>query len=289
MMNNSKRCVLLLGHTGKMGNAILRAFSDYEVIGKSSKDFDARDFNSVRELVSEVKPDILINCVAKLGMTINEKEPMDSFLLNTLYPKLLAELSNEFNFLLIHFSTDAMIEDSDTFITESSNHNIINIYGLTKYGGDCFIKSIAKRYYIIRISLLFGEVTKPFDKCIQYVEGIFSRISNGEKKFKITDDMIFSPTYSFDVAMKVKEIIERNLEYGLYVVANEGSVTLYDFTEYLFSRLYNDLTFEKVSCGEVYEVNNRNIRHPMKSEKIGVMRNWKEAVDAYCNNMRNKI
>jgi dTDP-4-dehydrorhamnose reductase len=282
--------VLVLGHTGKMGHAIMNAFKEkYTLVGFNSKDFDAKDFNQVREVIEEHKPNIVINCIAKLGMTITEKDPVNSFILNTLYPRELALLSNEFNFLLIHFSTDAIVENSDTYITESSKQNLINIYGFTKHGADCFIKCISKRYYIIRISLLFGEVTKPFGENIQYVEGIFDRIQRGEKKFQITDEMIFSPTYSLDVARKIKWIIEQNLEYGLYIVANEGCVTLYDFTVYLFNQLYKDLIFERVSSNQVYEVSNRNIRHPMKSEKIGNMRDWKEAVDEYCNNMKGSL
>ena len=88
--------VLLLGYSGKMGTAIGEAFKGYEIIGLNSKDFDARDFNQVREIVAREKPDVLINCVAKLGMHPCEQNPMDALTINSFYPRLLAELSNEF-------------------------------------------------------------------------------------------------------------------------------------------------------------------------------------------------
>src|SRR3989338_6780074 len=155
--------VLLLGSTGKMGLAISEVFSDgYLCEGKNSKDFDASDFAQVRHLIESSKPDIVINTVTLLGIDLCEQEAQKAFRLNTLYPKFLAELSKEYNFLLIHFSTDAVFNDNKKdYYVESDAPCPLHVYGVTKYGGDCFVQAIAERYYIARVSMLFGAATKP--------------------------------------------------------------------------------------------------------------------------------
>ena len=97
-----------------MGLAINEIFSeDYILNGKNSQDFDASSFDQVTELIKSSEPDIVINTVAFLGIDPCEKSPEKALQLNALYPKLLAELSNKFGFLLIHFSTDAVFCDRE--------------------------------------------------------------------------------------------------------------------------------------------------------------------------------
>ena len=125
-----------------MGVALTKVLSgDYEVVGKNSHDFDASQFDSVEKLIEELNPDIVINTVAFLGIDPCEQEPEKAFLLNTLYPKILAELSVKRNFLLVHFSTDAVFGNNEkgAFYTEEDSPCPLNLYGVTKYGGGCMV------------------------------------------------------------------------------------------------------------------------------------------------------
>ena len=198
--------ILLLGATGKMGLALEEALKkDYLLICKNSQDFEAENFAQVQALIKEVNPDILINTVALLGIDPCESQPEKAFCLNTLYPKVLAEAAKEMGFLLAHFSTDAVFSDKkEGFCTEEESPRPVNIYGLTKFGGDCFIQAIAPKFYIIRISVLFGQANKNG----HFVEKMLQRIKEGQKLLRISDDIILSPTYSGDVAVEVKRIIE---------------------------------------------------------------------------------
>ena len=94
--------ILLLGCSGKMGVAVEDVFKNsYSVFGKNTRDFDAQNFEQVRELIYNTLPDIVLNTVAFRGIDPCEKEPEKAFRLNTLYPKWLAELSQEKGFLLV--------------------------------------------------------------------------------------------------------------------------------------------------------------------------------------------
>lgn len=276
-----KKKILLLGDTGKVGTAIKEVFgNDYLILGKNSKDFDALEQESVCTQIKEAKPDIIINTVAYNGIDLCENDPHTAFLLNTLFPKNLAKLSNEFNFVLIHFSTDAVFNDKkgDHYI-ESDIPAPLNIYGLTKYGGDCFIQTIAERYYIFRIPVLFGKTTKNN----QFVEKMLQKIKNGEKTIKISHDIVSSPTYNIDIAKEAKNILESKYPYGVYHLANEGKASLYELMCEIVKNLDLDAKVEKASYKDFPLVGKRNTFTPLKSEKINCLRPWREAIKEYCD------
>jgi len=272
--------ILLLGSTGKMGVALREVFGPgYEIVGKNSRDFDANDFSQVENLVKKEKPDILINTVVFLGIDPCEKEPEKALGLNTLYPRLLAELSNQLDFLLIHFSTDAVFnnEKRDSY-TEEDAPCPLNIYGLTKYGGDCFVQAIAKRYYIFRVAILFGETNKRS----QFVEKMLDRIKQDATPLRIADDIISSPTYSRDIAQGVRKILEAKKDYGVYHLVNEGQASLCDLMQEIARNLQVDIKIEKASYRDFPYIGMKNIYTPIKSAKIENLRPWKEAVREYC-------
>lgn len=278
------RKILLLGSTGKMGIALSAAFQQgYRVIGKNSRDFDAMDFQQVHSLIEENNPDIVINTVAVLGIEPCEKEPEKAFRLNTLYPKFLAELAKEKGFLLVHFSTDAVFNDEKKdFYLESDQPCPLNIYGFTKYGGDCFIQNLAGKYYIFRISLLFGETSKN----TQFVEKMLQKVMEGQKVLKVSDDIISSPTYSKDVAGEVRRIIEGKYSFGIYHIANAGKVSLCGLMRQIVKGLELDVKVEKASYKDFPFVGVKNTCTPIKSKKVGCLRSWQEAVKEYCCNIK---
>ncbi len=279
--------LLLLGSTGKMGLALEEVFKEgYQVMGKNSRDFDAGDFGQVRRLIEESCPDIVLNCVALLGVGPCENEPEKAFRLNTLYPKFLAELSQEKGFLLVHFSTDAVFNDKQKgFCTEQDIPCPLNTYGLTKYGGDCFVQNIAKRYYIFRVSVLFGETSKE----TQFVERMLQKIKKGEKRLRISGDIISSPTYSKDVAREVKRILGKKLAYGLYHISNKGKASLYDLMKEVVKALGEDVLIEKCSHKDFPCIGIKNTSTPLRSKKISPLRPWQEAVKEYCGNIRKSF
>lgn len=279
--------ILLLGNSGKMGIALTDILSkDYIVQGRNSKDFDAAQLKQVATLINAEEPNIVINAVAFLGIDPCENDPIKALRLNTLYPKFLAELSEEKKYLLIHFSTDGVFNDrKEGFFIESDAPSPMHIYGLTKYGGDCFIQAIAKHYYIIRIPILFGETNKK----TQFVEKMLDKIESGQKILKIADDIVYSPSYSRDIALKVKQILDNELPGGLYHVVNEGKASLYELMKEIVVNLKLDVSVEKASYKDFPSVGIKNTFTPMSSEKIGVMRPWRDAVYEYCKNINTKL
>ena len=270
-----------------MGVALRDIFQkEYSVIGKNSKDFDARDFHQVRGLIEKIGPDIVINTVVFMGIDACEKEPEKTLIINSLYPKLLAELSNQMGFLFVHFSTDAVFNaQKRDFYTEIDTPRPLNLYGLTKYGADCFVQAIAKHFYLFRVSLLFGETTKK----TQFVEKILQQVKEGHKRLRIADDIVFSPTYSKDAALEVRRIIEDSFPFGLYHIANEGKSSLYDLIKEIFDNLDLEIDVDRASYTDFPFLGIKNIFTPLKSEKLDCLRPWKEAVKEYCTKIKRDL
>lgn len=270
----------MLGHTGKMGLALHAALAgDYEVVGRNSGDFDAFDPAQVQRLIEVENPNILINTVAFQGIDACEKEPERAFHLNSLHPKQLAELSRRHDFLLVHFSTDAVFSDSDgAAYSESNCAQPLNVYGLTKYGGDCFIQAIATRYYIFRLPVLFGEASR--DR--QFVEKMLAKCREGCRFIAVSHDILSSPTYSRDAAEAIAKILAASPASGLYHLANEGKASLFELMQEVVNNLGLDVQVEPASYKDFPYVGRKNTCTPLRSEKVPSLRPWREAVKDYC-------
>lgn len=275
--------LLILGCTGKMGTAIERVFGEgggYEIVSLCSRHFDALYEESVRKVLDDFGPDIVINSVAFLGIDPCEKDMASAFALNVIYPKLLARLSNERKFTLVHFSTDAVFGDieGDGYYTEDSCPAPVNMYGITKHAGDCVISAIAERHYIFRIGVLFG----PSGKDNQFVEKMLSRVRQGHKTLNISADIFSSPTYNMDAAREIKAIMEGGLPWGLYHTANSGRGSLYDLMTEIAGTLGLKVKIERASYKDFPSAGRKNINTPMTSIKRTPLRSWREAVREYC-------
>ncbi len=275
--------ILLLGATGKMGCALKEVFSsEYSVICVSSRDFDALDPIQVEGMISTADPDIVINAVAMLGIDPCETEPEKAMQINALYPKILAELSRSRRYLLIHFSSDAVFDGGKgDFYYEDDIPCPLNVYGKTKLMGDAFVRNCAERYYLIRVSVLFGESVKEN----QFVEKMLARMACGEKFFTIADDLVFTPTYALDVACEVKKMIEQNLPFGLYHVASQDKGSLFELMAEVVACLGLNVVLQRGSYRDFPAIGTKNTCTPLASKKIRPLRPWRDGVRAYCQRL----
>lgn len=254
--------ILLLGNTGNVGSFVFNSFAEpYMVVGKNSKDFSATSDIEIEKMIIHEKPDIVMNCVAYTGINECRCNPDYAFLLNAHLPYVLSTLSNKYEFLLFHFSSSEMFYNiTQRYAYEDTIPNPKSIYGYSKYMGDRFVIEIADRYYIFRLPQIFGD---PLLKDM-FVEKIIHRIDTGEHDIKIVDNMTISLIYLPELFRRIKNAIEEKYRYGLYHVANVGSLSLFDITKKIKEVLYPDATFEL--CGfSVFYPSDKSSRCPLNS------------------------
>lgn len=278
--------IVLFGHTGKVGSALHAALGpDYAITGVSRDQCDVSNPRQVEDLIAAVRPTIVINAVAHGGIDACEDDPATALAVNTLFPKLLAQLSVREQFRLLHFSSDAVFNgESDRPYNESDRPRPINIYGFTKYGADCFIEAIATSYYIVRISTQFGLSLKPG----QFVEKMLEKVRQGQRHLQISADIVASPSYSRDIATAVKDLLQRSVPYGLYHMANSGTASLHELMAEIIASLGLAVTLEPVSHRTFPSRGLKNTYTPLTSGKLPLLRPWQEAVQEYCSLLQQK-
>ncbi|WP_282111040.1 dTDP-4-dehydrorhamnose reductase family protein [Shewanella algicola] len=148
--------VLILGATGMLGYSLFANLNQQEnltVFGtvrdlKGKEDFfqsyneqlisniDVYDLHSLESAISQVKPDVVINCIGLIKQHSISKQHIDAVKINALLPHELANLCDRFNARLIHFSTDCVFTGSKGLYTEDDLPDARDLYGKSKCLGE---------------------------------------------------------------------------------------------------------------------------------------------------------
>ena len=147
--------LLLFGATGMLGFSLYRYFSnkfDYEVSvairnieditqfkninSKNIHIFNINQKSSIFDIFSSVYPDIVINCVGVIKQIDFTNRYDEVLIVNSIFPKLLEKISCDYNFRLIHFSTDCVFSGSRGMYKESDFSDATDLYGLSKFLGE---------------------------------------------------------------------------------------------------------------------------------------------------------
>ena len=222
---------LIIGSNGMLGSDLCKVFP--EAITLTHKDLDITNKVQVLEFIQKISPDIVINAAAYTNVDGCEDNPEIAFRVNGYGPGNLAEACNKIGAKLVHFSTDYVFDGSKDQYKESDIPSPINVYGQSKLLGEQEIMKNLKDYRIIRISWLFGKHGKNF------VEAIL-KLSHEIDEVKVVNDQFGRPTYTLDLAHRIKEVTE--LEAGIYHLTNDGICSWYEFASAFISNvcaLYN--------------------------------------------------
>ena len=275
-----KKTVLLLGDRGKIGypiNHVLKGYH-YNVVGKNTSNYNALNNDETESIIKQINPDVVINAIGLTSTDRCEQNPVNAFRLNALFPRLLAEQSNKYGFLLIHFSTDAVFDGKKgSPYDEFDTPNPMSVYSMTKLDGDISISNIAHRFYILRLSLVFG----PSPGHGSFIEHMMQQANNGVKSLHIADDLVRSPTYNMDIAKEVIQFIKDYRDYGVYHVANRGIVSLYNLIKQVMNCFDVDVNVEHASYRDFPYSGYKHIFTPIVSKKLDDFRNWMDALQDY--------
>ncbi len=277
--------ILLIGSKGQLGTSFVKVLREtsYDFIALDIPEFDLTDKEIVKNTISEIKPNILINCSAYTDVAKAEDETEKAIQLNGTALKYLSEICNEYDILLCHFSTDYIFDgESKIPYKEPDEANPKNIYGLSKYIGEKIIQNYCNKYLIIRTAALFG--TNLFEANSNIIEK-FIQLGESYLTLSVVEDEFTSPTFSDNLAEQTMKIIEHNLT-GIFHATSEGYCNWYDLAEHIFSKKNISTNLGKVASKNF----NTKLKKPsfsvlenqrLKEENINIMLHWKDAVDKY--------
>lgn len=223
--------ILITGASGMLGHDLQRTLKNHELILCNSKNLDITNKNLVSETINEMKPDILINSAAYTNVDDCETNYEEAYKVNALGPKNLANVCKDLKIPLVHISTDYVFDGKKTEpLKENDNLGPQTAYGKTKLEGEQFIQKILDEYFIIRTAWLYGCDGNNFVKTML-------NLSKSHNEITVVNDQIGSPTFTYDLAKGISEIIKTD-KYGVYHLTNSGSCSWYEFSKEIF-RLAN--------------------------------------------------
>ena len=261
-----------------LGCDICSVFSDVELKAFTLSDFDITDLDKSVAAIRKFRPDYLIHTAAYTDVDGGEQSPDKAYLVNGIGTRNVTMACEEIRCPIIYISSDYVFDGSkNTPYNEWDMPNPINQYGLSKLLGEKFVASLTNRFYIVRTSWLYGK------KGGNFVDTI-SRLLPERNEIEVVDDQIGSPTYTLDLANKLKELISKG--YGTYHITNSSYCSWYEFAAEI-AKLQSSNAKIKPTTSDKFK---RPARRPafsvlnntmLRLERIMELRPWKEALKDY--------
>lgn len=232
-LGNEMRVIAAQRASEQTGTEALRfIFTDVnQVEGQETIYLDITDMEAIRRMVAENEVGIIINCAAWTNVDACETDEKLAALaekLNAEAPRNLAEAMREVGGTLFHISTDYVFgqEPYNTPCHPDQQGTPTGVYGTTKLHGEQNIIASGCEYVILRTAWLYSEYGKNFCKTML-------NLTATKPQLKVVFDQCGTPTYAYDLAAAIYEIIAtRRYEghTGIYHYSNEGVTSWYDFT-----------------------------------------------------------
>ena len=275
--------VVVTGARGLVGRAVTRHCADLGdyVLSFGHKDLDITDREAVRQMILGNRPDVVINCAAWTNVDACESDQKKAFAANAAGPENLAGACKEAKCIFITISTDYVFDGAKAgFYTQLDEPNPESVYAASKLEGERLSALAYGRSIIVRTGYVFGPGG------INFLSTVVDRIQKGET-IKAISDTYGTPTYAKDLAVRLRELAEKNVE-GIYHVVNSGpGVSFEEFTRKAVALIGNrEVIVEAVSADAL----NRPAKRPPNSrlrclltEKMGLppLRDWESALEEF--------
>lgn len=227
--------ILQIGTKGQLGWELLRTCAPLgEVVALDYPDVDLSDSTGLRELVRNVKPDIIINAAAYTNVDKAESEPELARAINATGPGVLAEEAKKIHAVLVHYSTDYVFDGTKgSPYVETDQPNPLNVYGLTKLEGEQAIAASGCVNLVLRTSWVYSMRQGGFvTKVLQW--------AREQEVLRVVDDQISSPTSARLLAEITALVLAQGRDDvfgylrekgGLYHCAGSGSCSRYEWAK----------------------------------------------------------
>lgn len=273
--------ILVTGANGQLGYDVVKELQkqNIECYGAVRKDFDIVDFEATEKFITNYMPDAVIHCAAYTSVDKAEDEQGLCYLVNVSATENIAEICKKINAKMLYISTDYIFDGTkDGFYEVDDMPNPINVYGKTKLLGEQAVQKILDKYFIVRISWVFGEHGNNFVKTML-------RLGEERKEINVVADQYGSPTYTADLALLLVEMI-RTEKYGVYHVTNEGVCTWAEFAEEIFKIACMDVKVNHITTAEYptrakRPLNSRLNKESLSTNSFRALTNWQNALKNY--------
>jgi len=301
-MDNYKIKILVTGVAGQLGHDVVNEISKrhFVAIGADIIDedklsnkanweeyhkLDITNKKQVFQLVESIMPDVIIHCAAWTNVDAAENPDNNSLVkkINVEGTDNLVKAGKKIGTKFMYISTDYVFsgKGSTPWKPDDNDYSPLNFYGQTKLGGELSVSSQITKYFIVRIAWVFGTNGKNF------INTMLSLADQGHKEIRVVDDQIGTPTYTYDLARLLVDMVLTN-KYGYYHATNEGGyISWADFAEEIFKQANKITKVIRVTTAE-YGVsvakrpfNSRLDKSKLSENGFQPLPDWKDALARY--------
>lgn len=243
--------ILLVGAMGQLGQELQRTLPSLgEVIGVGRKTMDLADATSIRQVIQETKPDLIVNAAAYTAVDKAETEKEQATLINAIAPTIMAQEAQALGADLIHVSTDYVFDgQKNTPYTEQDATNPLGVYGQSKLEGEAGIRELSDRFIILRTAWVYGSYGQS-----NFVKTML-RLFAQRDEVRVVADQVGTPTWAGDIARAITTLGQHLIQSpgnasalgettapinydstptGIYHFTNSGVASWYDFAVAIF-------------------------------------------------------
>lgn len=240
--------IFVTGVKGQLGYDVVNELNKrgHAAVGVDIDELDITKEQDVYAMLDEVKPDGVIHCAAWTAVDDAEDNYDKVMEVNAKGTEYIAKACKKLDAPMIYISTDYVFNGEGTTPWKPGDiREPLNVYGESKYRGELAVEELLDKYYIVRIAWVFGKNGHNFIKTML-------NLGKTHNKLTVVDDQIGTPTYTYDLARLLVDMIETD-EYGIYHATNEGGyISWYDFTVEIMKQAseYNE-TYKNVEVSPV--------------------------------------
>lgn len=220
--------ILLTGKYGQVGRELQRVLPSLgDLFAMGRNDFDLTSADSIRKIIREIQPDVIVNAAAYTAVDRAEQEPALAQSINGSAPGIIAEEARRLGAFMVHYSTDYVFDGAaKTPYRETDPTSPLSIYGRSKLSGEDAIRASGVKHFIFRTSWVYAAHGQNFVHTIL-------RLARERPELRIVNDQIGAPTWARTIAeftaLALRE--QREQRCGLYHLTATGAVTWFGFAK----------------------------------------------------------
>ena len=245
---------------------------------------DITNKEAVMNTIRTVNPDVVVHCAAWTAVDLAEDEDKQAKVkaINVDGTQNMADACKEVDAKMVYISTDYVFDGQGTtpWAPDCKAYKPLNVYGQTKLGGELAVANTLSKYFIVRIAWVFGLNGNNFIKTMLNVGKKYDTL-------KVVNDQIGTPTYTFDLARLLVDMLETE-KYGYYHATNEGGyISWYDFACEIFKQAGYTNTVLPVTTEEyglskaARPFNSRLDKSKLVENGFTPLPTWKDALARY--------
>jgi dTDP-4-dehydrorhamnose reductase len=277
----------VLGSNGQLGSDVCAAFlqNGDQVIGLTHSDLEVTSASAVDAVLSASMPEFIVNTAAMHHVEKCEADPMGAFYANAIGAKHVAEWAQREGATVAYLSTDYVFDGKKGApYLEIDVAAPLNVYGISKLAGEHFTAAIAAKYFVLRVSAIYGHQPCRAKGGLNFVE-LMLKLSHERDELRVVDDEFVTPTPTVQIAEQLVAL-SRSGHYGLYHGTAEGSCSWYEFAREIFCATGTKIRLEKARPGDFpakvprpkYSVLENQA---LKATQQNVFTDWRVGLDGY--------